>query len=102
VVITLQALDPGVRWRAAAILGKLGDRRAVSPLIQVLRDENPSVRGWAVEALGLLGDEQALSALEALCHDETRVPYLGKIADLAWVAARRIQGDTGDQPSPPA
>ncbi len=51
------------RRSAAAALGKLGDRRAVEPLIARLEDENSSVRRSAAEALGELGDKRAVEPL---------------------------------------
>ena len=45
--------DMLVRWTAAEALGKIGDRRAVAPLVSALDDRG--VRQAASEALGLLG-----------------------------------------------
>ena len=45
-----------VRVQAALVLGKLGDPRAVQPLIKALADQNKTVRGIAASALGQLGD----------------------------------------------
>ena len=47
--------DSGVRWRAAEALGKIGDKRAVGPLIEALKDSNWLVRDNAAEALGEIG-----------------------------------------------
>jgi hypothetical protein len=40
-----------VRVQAALVLGKLGDPRAVQPLIKALADQNKTVRGIAASAL---------------------------------------------------
>jgi HEAT repeat protein len=47
--------DSHVRWRAAGALGKIGDSRAVEPLIAALKDENSRVRQYAAEALRKIG-----------------------------------------------
>jgi len=62
----LEALEsnlPEVRKCAAEALGKLGDSRAVEPLIQIINDKNWEVRSKAIEALGKLGDIRALETL---------------------------------------
>jgi HEAT repeat protein len=76
-----------VRWRAAFILGGLGDRRAVEPLIRALTDPDVEVRTYAAEALGKLKDPAALEPLIAALQDEGRyvregvAEALGKIED---------------------
>ena len=53
-----------VRGRAALMLGKLGDARAVDPLIEALgADSGYQTRLNAAEALGKLGDRRAIKAL---------------------------------------
>jgi len=50
--------DYEVRGNAAEALGKIGDKRAVEPLIQtLLEDKSAYVRGKAAEALDKLGWE---------------------------------------------
>ena len=51
----LEDEDSNIRERAAMALGRIGDRRAVEPLIPVLGDERVRVReaaAWALECLG--------------------------------------------------
>jgi hypothetical protein len=60
-----------VRVQAALVLGKLGDARAVKPLIKALGDENKSVRGIAAAALGHLGDSSAVDPLRDLLRRES-------------------------------
>lgn len=57
--------DPFLPVIAAQALGRIGDRRAVEPLLEVYRDEkrSESKRGWAAQALGELGDESAVPEL---------------------------------------
>ncbi|MBL8134804.1 MAG: HEAT repeat domain-containing protein [Anaerolineae bacterium] len=52
-----------VRGRAALMLGKLGDVRAVEPLIEALDAPGYQTPLHAVEALGRLGDERAIDPL---------------------------------------
>ena len=60
-----------VRVQAALVLGKLGDGRAVQPLIKALADQNKAVRGIAASALGQLGDSSAVDPLRGLLKRET-------------------------------
>lgn len=55
-----------VRLACADALGRIGDRFAVAPLIEVVQDENEKsvyLRESAVSALGLLGDTRALDPI---------------------------------------
>lgn len=63
--------DPSwrVRLQAVAVMGKLGDARAVPALIRALNDPNETVRGLSAQVLGDLGGASALSALERSRHD---------------------------------
>jgi len=71
-IAELKDIKPGVRTRAAEELGKRKDRRAVQPLIEVLRSDPRSyVRDSAAEALGQIGDPAAVDALlDALAEYE--------------------------------
>ena len=57
--------------QAALVLGKLGDARAVQPLIKALGDQNKTVRGIAAPALGQLGDAAAVDPLRDLLRRES-------------------------------
>jgi hypothetical protein len=76
-----------MRRNAAAALGKLGDTRAVEPLITVLGDKDRDVRRNAVAALGQLGDSRAVEPLITALRDEDRdvrrnaATALGKLGD---------------------
>ena len=48
-----------VRRGAAGALGKIGDERAIEPLIQAPEDIHCDVRRQAAEALGEIGDKRA-------------------------------------------
>ena len=52
-----------VRGRAALMLGKLGDARAVLPLIQALDAPGYQTPLYAAQSLGLLGDPRAIGPL---------------------------------------
>lgn len=66
--------DPSRRWKAAEVLARLGDDRAVEPLITALSDEDWRVRQKAAWALGQIGDPRALVPLRhALLHEREGV-----------------------------
>lgn len=64
--------DPSykVRTQAALLLGKLGDKSAIAPLIKALGDESKTVRAMSAQSLGKLGGEAAGAALRALAIKE--------------------------------
>jgi len=63
-IAMLQMQDASMREHAAEALGRLGDRRAVEPLMDaVLHDRDASVREHAATALGMLGDARASEVL---------------------------------------
>ncbi len=63
---------PLTRSPAARLLGHVGDRRALGPLLKILEtDRQWLARMWAAAALGELGCPEAVPALaHALQHDE--------------------------------
>jgi HEAT repeat protein len=63
-------MDDGVRQAAARALGKLGDPRAVEPLVFALEDRNDHLRKDAIDALGKLGDPRAILPLIAAVRGE--------------------------------
>ena len=68
----IKALDdtPRVREVAVRSLGKIGDPKAVSILIDLINDENWEIRSAAAKSLGEIGDPQATAPLiEALVHE---------------------------------
>jgi HEAT repeat protein len=69
--------DPDWQTRAIAAesLGRIGNKKAVQPLIKALsdgrfRDENRYVRGKAAEALGRIGDKSAVKYLEGALDEK--------------------------------
>ena len=59
----LTSNSPGIKEKAATILGKMRDIRAVPALINALKDSNARVREHVASALGELRDIQAVPAL---------------------------------------
>jgi HEAT repeat protein len=87
--------DAGIRIRIAVIqtLGRIGDDRAIVPLMSVLGDqkENYRIRLSAAESLGKLGDSQAVNPLIHIVQDEhepsqylkeSAVKALGMLGDI--------------------
>jgi len=66
----LKSDNVGWRWKAAESLARLGDPRAVDPLIDALDDEDWRVRQKAAWALGYLGDPRAIIPLRRLYRME--------------------------------
>jgi HEAT repeat protein len=64
-----------VRGRAALMLGKIGDERAVDPLIEALDAPGFQTPLYAAQSLGKLGDRRAIEPLLRLLdtdHDKFR------------------------------
>lgn len=61
-----------LRCSAALALGKIGDNRAIIPLMSILnnREENYRLRLAVAESLGKLGDDYAVSPLIEILSDE--------------------------------
>jgi HEAT repeat protein len=68
-LIQLGNNDSKIRLRAAEVLGELGDKRVVEPLIATLKDSNELVRAAAVKALGKLRDVRVIEPLIATLDD---------------------------------
>ena len=83
-----------VRVQAALVLGKLGDARAVQPLIKALGDQNKSVRGIAASALGQLGDPVAVDPLRDLLRHESD-PFVRGQAEKAVAGLSKGAGGGG-------
>ena len=87
IAAALRDEDCWVCLRAAEALGKIGDPRAVEPLITALGSADWNVRGNAALALGGIDDKRSVEPLIAVLGDEE--PYvqeqgvesLGKIGD---------------------
>ncbi len=72
----ISAVESGndtAKYIAAQILGKLGDKRAVGPLMQLLKHDHEYIRAVAAEALGKLGDRRVLGPLSIAAKDSFSV-----------------------------
>ncbi|MBI1874258.1 MAG: HEAT repeat domain-containing protein, partial [Acidobacteria bacterium] len=72
---------------AAYALGILNDRRAVSPLIGRLRDDDVAVRLNSVQALGRLKDPRALEPV----RDVAKSDAVGSVREAASMAIDAIE-----------
>ena len=84
------ALDDQHRVReiVALALGEIGDSRAVDPLITSLGDENWGVRSSAAKALGKIGDDRAVQPLTNLLRDKNK--------NVRWHAVQALEAITGE------
>jgi murein DD-endopeptidase MepM/ murein hydrolase activator NlpD len=60
------SLDGRIRFQAANVLGDIGSKKGVEPLLEALKDPFFNVRRCAALALGKIGDLRAKEPLEAL------------------------------------
>ena len=70
--------DWKVRYRAAEILGMIGEPIATALLIERLSDPKDHVRYMAAKSLGMIGDSAARGPLKICLDDEN--PFVRKIA----------------------
>ena len=61
-----------IREATALALGRIGDARAVEPLIACIEDagETASLRNWVIEALWMIGDRRAFDTVYEATFDE--------------------------------
>jgi HEAT repeat protein len=90
----LRSSDADLREHAATALGRIGDREATEPLIEVLSDDVARVREHVASALGELGDPMAVAPLSrVLLEDadarvrEHAASALGQLDDIAALRA---------------
>ena len=65
-----------VRLACADALGKIGDRFAVTPLIDVVKDEDEKsvyLKETAAKALGIIGDDRAVEPLISILHTKNGI-----------------------------
>lgn len=85
-----------VRGRAALMLGKLGDLRAVEPLIRALDAPGYQTPLYAAQALGQLGDTRAIEPLLTLAmagRDRTREAAVEALRRLGYEMESERQPD---------
>jgi HEAT repeat protein len=86
-----------VRGRAALMLGKIGDPRAVEPLIRALNAPGYQTPLNAAQALGKIGDRRAIAPLVTLAEngrDKTRDAALEALVKLGY------DGEETEEPEP--
>ncbi|HTM19305.1 MAG TPA: HEAT repeat domain-containing protein [Kofleriaceae bacterium] len=76
------------RIAAAVALGRLGDVRAIKPLVAALRDGNRMVRAVAAMALGHLADDMALPALQRATTDSDELVRKRAVEAIAAIRNR--------------
>ena len=69
-----------VRKYAATALGKIGDEKAIDPLIRVLGDHNEEIAYWVAKVLGQMGDLAVEKLKDTLNHPEEKVRFFAIIA----------------------
>lgn len=88
----LKSPDGNVRRLAASALGKIRDRRAVIPLINLLKVEvKPQVRQYAVKALGEIGDPSAIPTLQVISASTSEMYYTQISAQKALKKLQRLR-----------
>ncbi len=74
---------------AVTALGKIGDVRAVEPLIAILKDVKANARDGAAISLGRIGDARALEPLDQALTDDDA--FVRETAEIALEMIRRKQ-----------
>ncbi len=74
------------RVSAASALGAIGDKRAVVPLINALKDPNKNVRATSALSLGMLKDRRALIPLMDALNDSDIVTKTNAASSLGLLA----------------
>lgn len=90
-LVAIRDDDHRVRPCAAQGLGRIGDPRAMEPLIAALKDEHISVRRHAAEALGKLRAEQAVAPLIELLAEKNREVELAAQEALGVIGAPAVE-----------
>jgi HEAT repeat protein len=85
--------DPEVHSIIPWCLGNIGDKSAVTYLIQTLDDLNPDMRVLAIYALETLKAKDALPRLRLLTNDEERIHFdgAGTVAESAKKAVSKLE-----------
>lgn len=80
------------RHFAAVALGKIGDKRALNPLISALSDDDVVIRIAAADGLGQLRDNRAIPVLNLARKNDKGTDEFGRrVKDHATKAIHRIQ-----------
>jgi hypothetical protein len=96
----LSSSSEKTRMSAVLSLARLGDKRAMKPLVTALSDPNAQVRAIAATALGKLGHKAALPALKSAAVDDLDETVRTKSREAAALIAKA--NNMVDELSPPA
>jgi ATP-dependent DNA helicase RecQ len=89
-IYALENKNGNIRRLGASALGKIGDARAVEPLLKLLDYESkPQVRQYAVKALGVIGDKRAEQLLQQIANNNDEMYYTRDAANIALNRIRR-------------
>lgn len=94
----LSSSSEKTRLQAVLSLARLGDKRAVKPLVTALQDPNAQIRAVAATSLGKIGHKASLPALRTAALDDTD-DTVRKTARDAVAAVARANHLANDLPS---
>ncbi len=84
----LSSSSEKTRMSAVLSLARLGDKRALKPLVTALHDPNAQVRAIAATALGKLGHKASLPALKSAATDDLDDTVRAKAREAASLVAK--------------
>jgi hypothetical protein len=92
-ILTPLLTDAEVNYHVPWALGRIGDKRAIAPLLDALNDESPSIRVLVIYALETLKAREAVPRLVALLNDQGRSNFGAQVtvADAARAAIAALQ-----------
>ena len=96
----LSSSSEKTRMSAVLSLARLGDKRALKPLVTALHDPNAQVRAIAATALGKLGHKAALPALKTAALDDLDETVRTKAREACGLVAKA--NNLPDELAPPA
>ncbi|HEY0251157.1 MAG TPA: HEAT repeat domain-containing protein, partial [Kofleriaceae bacterium] len=88
------------RLSATITLARMGDKRALKPLVQALHDPSAEVRAIAAAGLGKLKHKASLPALKAAATDDTDETVRKKAREAA-IAVAKENGIADELPADP-
>ena len=99
-IVALEDANRSVAFWAAGALGRIGDTRAVEPLVVLLndKDRDQRLRARAAEALGRIGDTRAVEPLSVVLGEGSEIirgkaaPALKKLRAMPGGAEAHIRG----------
>lgn len=101
-IVTRTSSNEKAKLSAIAALARVGDRRAVKPLVTALADGSANVRALSAAALGKLGQKSALPALRQAASDsneKVRARVVDAIASISKANGLTPQPAGGAKPA---